>query len=155
MKATQRYSCVIILEFEDTGNLPPGIYETTWEEFAHKFGHNPHRKKLLEGLREAMLNLKLAGCQVIFIDGSFVTSKERPGDFDGCWDTDGVDGSLVYPVLLDLRDGRQAQKTKYYGELFPARVPEGVSGQTFLEFLQHDPVIGEPKGIVEIQLRNF
>ncbi len=56
------------------------------------------------------------------------------------------------PVLLDFRDGRAAQKAKYGGELFPAELPEGLSGRTFLEFFQTDRDTGGPKGIVSIDL---
>lgn len=27
---------------------------------------------------------------MVFVGGSFVTSKEFPGDYDACWDTVGV-----------------------------------------------------------------
>jgi hypothetical protein len=29
---------------DDLGYLPPGVYETTWAEFAQRFGTNSHRQ---------------------------------------------------------------------------------------------------------------
>jgi hypothetical protein len=43
-------------------------------------------------------------------------------------------------------------KAKYSGDLFPAEVPEGVSGKAFLDFFQTDKRTGEPKGIVLLDL---
>jgi hypothetical protein len=87
-----------------------------------------------------------------YIDGSFVTAKEFPADFDGCWDLAGVDASKLDPVLLDFDNGRAAQKARYMGELFPAQLPNGISGRTFLEFFQIDKQSGSPKGIIVIDL---
>jgi hypothetical protein len=101
--------------------------------------------------------LSKAGCQTIYIDGSFVTQKEKPGDFDACWDTAGVDIDLLYkldPILLTFDNKRAAQKTKYLGELFPASNLADSSGNTFLEFFQIDRN-GDPKGIVAIELNRW
>ena len=54
------------------------------------------------------------------LDGSFVTAKPVPGDYDGAWETEGVDPGRLDPVLLDFRNGRAAMKAKYLGDLFPA-----------------------------------
>jgi hypothetical protein len=87
-----------------------------------------------------------------YIDGSFVTSKDYPGDFDGCWDVTGVDPAKLDPVLLDFDNARAAQKARFSGELFPAQTPEGLSGRTFIEFFQLDKDTGMQKGIVAIDL---
>ena len=70
--------------FDANGNLPPGIHVVTWNELVARFGTTPHRQMLLDGLRAALLSLKDSGCRRVYIDGSFVTAKEEPGDFDGC-----------------------------------------------------------------------
>lgn len=69
------------------------------------------------------------------MNGSFVTAKDEPGDFDACWDTDGVDLEALDPVLLDLSDHRAAQNARFGGELFP-NVVESQSGLSFAEFFQ-------------------
>ncbi len=67
-----------------------------------------------------MQSFKKAGCRTVYVDGSFVTNKEIPGDFDACWEEAGVDPTMLDPVLLTFENGRTAQKAKYHGELFPA-----------------------------------
>ena len=46
----------------------------------------------------------MAGCRRAYVDGSFVTAKEVPGDFDGCWEAEDVDPDALDPVLLDFLD---------------------------------------------------
>jgi hypothetical protein len=106
-----------------SGNLPPGIHEATWHEVAERFGTTAYRKSLVSGLKAALDALWAAGCRRAYIDGSFVTAKEAPADFDGCWDAAGVDPGLLDPVLLDFTPPRLAQKAKYGGELFIAYAP--------------------------------
>lgn len=142
----------MIPEFAENGNLPPGIYLTTWQELVGRFGYNAHRRRLLGGLRDALLSLKRAGCHNVYVDGSFVTSKEFPGDFDCCWDEEDVNGDLLDPVLLIFDDGRAVQKAKFLGELFPAHAP-GSRDKIFIDFFQQDKNSGESKGILSINLQ--
>jgi Family of unknown function (DUF6932) len=114
-----------------------------------RYAKNERREQLVDGLRAAIESLHAAGCSRVYLDGSFVTDKELPGDFDdACWEASSVDPGLLDPILLDFRDRRAAQKAKFGGELFPARSAAEPGGTTFLEFFQHDRVTGEPKGIV-------
>lgn len=141
-----------------TGNLPPGIHSATWSEIANRFGGTPHRRNLLEGLRAVLLALKTAGCARVYVDGSFVTAKGQPGDFDGCWEVEGVDVvtlKRVAPLLLDFRDRRKAQKATYGGEMFIADTPADPFGTRFVDFFQRDKETGEAKGIIAIDLKDF
>lgn len=157
MRLTQRYCCVVIPAPDNDGNLPAGVHQATWDELAFAFGTTPHRKKLLDGLYRAAQQLKRAGCETLYVDGSFVTTKDTPGDFDGCWDPNGVDGSRLDPVLLDFRPGRISQKVKYHGELFPSteRAEAQPPYRTFLDFFQKDKNTDQPKGIIAIDLRRL
>lgn len=136
----------------NTGNLPAGIHPATWQDVKRAFGTSPHRRSLLGGLRNAAINLRSAGCTILYLDGSFVTSKKVPGDFDGCWDPRGVRGSQVDPVLLDFSNRRARQKVKYGGELFPSSSPADASGRAFLDFFQVDKDTGAAKGIIALDL---
>jgi hypothetical protein len=142
----------MIPPLDATGNLPPGIHWATWSELVERFGTSPRRIELLDGLKRVLQSLADAGCRTLYVDGSFVTSKEVPGDFDACWDPVGVDGERLDPVLLDFADRRAAQKAKYGGELFPSLVFADPAGNTFLEFFQIDKRTGEAKGIIAIDL---
>lgn len=152
--STQQERCVVpIPDFDsDTGNLPGGIHVAEWEEIVAALGINPWRADLVAGLRRAVDALRAAGCRRVFVDGSFVTAKEHPGDFDACWDARGVDPSALDPVLLDFTRGRAAQKAKYGGELFIANAAATPAGTIFLDFFQIDKATGGPKGIIAIDL---
>ena len=145
----------MIPNFGSDGLLSPGIYWATWQEISDRFGANDQRKILLAGLKEALNSLKTAGCHTVYIDGSFVTSKEAPVDFDACWDPLNVDPRQLDPVLLRFEPGRATQKAKYGGELFISTMRNGNPGPVMLEFFQSDKDSGKRKGIVAIDLRRL
>ena len=107
----------------------------------------------MRGLRMAMKQLKAGGCRTIYINGSFVTIKPDPGDFDACWDSEDVDYDYLRknaPRLLNHLD-RSAQKSKYKGEIFRSDQPIGDYGLTSIEFFQRDRQLN-PKGFIAIDL---
>ena len=143
----------MIPDFDSTGNLPVGIHRATWGEFCKRFGRSENRKQLIMGLAAALKVLAAAGCRTVYLNGSFVTRKLEPNDYDHCWSIEGVAAERLDPVLLDFSPrGRRAMKAKYRGDLFPAEVPEGASGKAFLDFFQTDKRTGAPKGIVLVDL---
>ena len=145
----------MIPEFEaGTGNLPAGMHSATWDELSDRYGYTPWRRRLLNGLHHALKLLSAAGCVRVFIDGSFVTSKEEPRDFDGCWDAQGVDFDVLDERLLTFDAGRATQKAAFLGELFVADARADPQGTLFLDFLQTDRE-GRRKGIIIIDLRAF
>lgn len=142
----------MIPQFDAHGLLPPGVHQADWNELSDRLGKNPLRQHLMIGLRAALENLEAAGCRTAYINGSFVTSKDLPNDYDACWEEEGVDPVALDPVLLTFDPGRATQKAKYLGELFPASVIADSEGLSFLEFFQTDKESGRPKGIVAIDL---
>ena len=54
----------------------------SWSEFIDKFGTSSWRVRLATGKRASIEYLKSAGCQTVYVNGSFVTAKEVPNDFD-------------------------------------------------------------------------
>lgn len=151
-KPARWYYCVMLPDFTDNGLLPPGVHWADWDELVERFGWTPQRQAFLSGLRAALENLKQAGCRVAYIDGSFITDKLAPNDYDACWEEDGVDLTALDPALLTFEPGRATQKSKYLGELFPALGIASADGTSFVEFFQFDRVTGDPKGIVAINL---
>jgi hypothetical protein len=134
-----------------TGNLPPGEHDATWTEIVSTFGWNPTRRRQLDGLAEGLAALAQAGCTRVWLNGSFVTTKDEPGDFDCVWSPIGVDRPTLQrlaPELLDLSNHRAAQKLRFGGEFLP-NVIERASGKAFEQFFQTDRS-GNPKGIVVI-----
>ncbi|UYG06678.1 DUF6932 family protein [Halomonas sp. M4R1S46] len=131
--------------------LPPGIHWATLAEVEAAFATNVRRRKLFSGLLEVSEALARAGCRRLFLDGSYVTGKPNPGDYDGCWDPYAVDPSLLDPVLLDFSELRRKQKEKFLGEVFPFSL-EAAPGKKFIEFFQVEKHSGGRKGIVAIDL---
>lgn len=145
----------MIPELDINGNLPKGIHDATWQEITKCYGYTIHRRKLLDGLKLSLTDLKEVGCETVYLDGSFISSKEVPNDFDCCWDETNVDLYKLkanHPIFFDFDNKRKNQKDKYLGEFFPASViAEPINKRIFLEFFQLDRN-GEPKGIIKINL---
>lgn len=131
--------------------LPVGIHAATLAEIEISFAYTPHRKGLFDGFCRAVSSLQSAGCTLVYLDGSFVTAKDHPGDFDATWDPTGVDPHRLDPVLLDFSNKRAAQKAKYGGELFISTIQAAYS-VSYLDFFQNDRDSGQRKGILSIQL---
>lgn len=143
---------LLIPPFQPDGTLPAGVHWADSLEIEARFGQTPHRYQLLKGFLEAIKALQAAGCQEVYLDGSFVTAKIAPNDFDACWSTTGVDPARLDGVFLDFSNRRAKQKARFQGELFPANFAADASGKTFLEFFQLDKQTGNPKGIVGLRL---
>jgi hypothetical protein len=141
----------MILEFDGRGDLPPGIHYATWNEIVTRYATSVRRRELLDVLLDARRSLKGAGCATAYLDGSLVTSKDHPGDFDAYWDSGSVILSHLDPELLNFSDERAAQKARYGGELYPADWPADADGTTYLDFFQRDR-LKQPKGIIAIDL---
>jgi hypothetical protein len=155
--STQRYCCVVIPDYDDHGNLPPGIHEALWSEIEERFGINSHRRRLLDGLFRAARILKSVGCKRLYLDGGFATLKTVPQDFDGCWESTGVDINelaRIEPALVTFDPRRTTQKLKFGGELFLAEFMADSTGRTYLEFFQVDRD-GNKKGIILMDLRRL
>jgi hypothetical protein len=141
----------MIPNFTSSGKLPPGIHKATWVEFQERYGYNPRRVWLLEGLKMLLDELSKVGCKSIYVDGSFVTDKELPGDYDLCWKMDGVFVEDLDPVLLNYTaEGKVRIEGKYRGDIRGAEFSVKETGATYLVFFQHDRN-GIAKGVVELE----
>jgi hypothetical protein len=132
--------------------LPPGIHQAGLGDVEAAFATTPWRRDLFGGLVKAAELLRKAGCPTIYLDGSFVTGKPRPGDFDACWDPAGVDRKKLDPVFLDFSNSRLAQKAAFKGEFFPSSMICADVGKAFVEFFQLDRFTGKRKGVISISL---
>lgn len=146
----------MIPDFVDIGSpwkvLPPGVYKATMREIEACFAISDHRKHLFHGLQEGVRVLRNAGCRIILLDGSFITEKPSPKDYDACWDPRGVDTAKLDPVFLDFSNMRKKQRERYHGEFFPTcALADGIN--FFSDFFQIDRHTGKLKGIIRISLR--
>jgi hypothetical protein len=132
--------------------LSPGIHQLTLVNFRNMFVFNDIRRKQFHGLIRGLQSLKLAGCSIVYIDGSYVTKKPNPGDYDACWEHTNVDIPKLDEVFVDFTDERAAQKNKYEGEFFPAYTAADSYGNIFLNFFQIEKNSGQAKGIIQLNL---
>ena len=70
-------------EFDERGNLPPGIHPASFEEIAARFGWQSDLRRVeTESLRWLIELVRRTGAQRLIINGSFVTDKLEPNDVD-------------------------------------------------------------------------
>jgi hypothetical protein len=131
--------------------LPTGIHAATLSEVETAFATNAARREMFAGLVKAASSLLSVGCVKIYLDGSYVSAKPIPGDYDACWDPAGVDLKKLDPVFRDFTNKRHAQKAKFKGEFFPSTM-KNTPTQPFVDFFQVDRFTGMIKGILVIVL---
>ena len=126
-----------------------------WGSFVARFGWSNRRRFLIGGMYRALSNLKQAGCGAAIVDGSFVSKKDEPGDYDLAFDPVGVNGSLVDPILLRHDDQRKAMKAKYFGDIFPwGAAACSKTRLIYRDFFQSDRS-GIAKGVVLLNVKQL
>jgi hypothetical protein len=70
-------------DFNEHGNLPPGIYCASLSEIEERFGRETEvRRVQMESLRWLFDLAHQAGVRRIVVDGSFVSKNPEPNDVD-------------------------------------------------------------------------
>ncbi|PON12724.1 hypothetical protein C2W62_38130 [Candidatus Entotheonella serta] len=144
----------MIPEFTEQGFLPPGIHQTTRDEFKERFAlfqRSDRRLRLFEQLDQLLDQAVQAGIvKQIFIAGSFVTAKAEPNDFDCIIVLDpSIVGRSLRPFEYNLVSRKMARRL-FGGDVMPA-LDDSPTLQQYLEFFQ-TARDGQVIGIVEIQL---
>src|SRR4051812_30002379 len=92
--------------FRDDNWLPEGHHSTTWEEIIAVFGGNPgtQRARVLENVLDWRNRVRAKGISgLLILDGSFISAKVNPGDFDTILIMDeGVESILATDVEASL-----------------------------------------------------
>jgi hypothetical protein len=83
-----------------------------------RFATNGPRKRLADGMLNALHDLKSEGIEDVYLGGSFPTTKPVPGDFDLTYRASKETEAQLYTRLPLLRD-RDLMKEAYGGELIP------------------------------------
>jgi hypothetical protein len=139
-------------DFTDEGLLPPGIHRATLGEVRAKLGWGRRRKSLVDGLEMALRLMKNCGVERVYLDGSFVTDKDRPGDIDGCYDVPTTSNlGMMFPVWPWTPPNRVISKQMFGVELAPSRARATASGEPYITFFQKARD-GRPRGIVLLKL---
>lgn len=136
----------------EEGVLPSGLHEATLGEVRRRFGvANRRRVELMRGLSAVAARARRAGALWIYLDGSFVTNKKDPLDWDAV---------LVVPKGFDptTRDGvaladRDAIRTMHEGDLLVFFEDDAQAiGHYVHQVFSHDRELRK-KGIVVIRLK--
>lgn len=144
--------------FRDDGWLPSGHHAATWQEIVSRFGGKPNSRRadILASLlrwRDAARAENLAG--LIILDGSFVSGKEAPGDFDLLFSYDADTEALVrtHVEARALTDYQACHGFGFLGDVFALPAALGNSSPTLsgLDMFDFDRK-GEAKGVVEVPL---
>ncbi|MEU5999070.1 hypothetical protein ABZ837_14720 [Streptomyces sp. NPDC047197] len=141
-------------ELNDLGYLPPGEHGATWKEVEGAFGWNFKRNNLLTGLHYTVKSLITFGVTEFYIDGSFVTSKVRPGDIE----------VIYFPPTTPIVQSwgifdfsqHSVLKRQYGIDLWPYPSPQKTASGfiSIKDFFSRDRD-GELKGIVRLDLEDF
>ena len=143
--------------FRDDGWLPEGHHSTTWEDIIAVFGGDveSQRSRVLNNLliwRNAVQQVGLSG--LLILDGSFISQKIAPGDFDAIFICDEICESILLEDSLakELTDYQRC-KEKGWGDI----VTFGESTvRRFPLFCRLDGFDldkkGVPKGVLEVRL---
>ena len=140
--------------FREDGWLPVGHHPVSWEEIDAHFGGDPHSKRamLMQKLRTFRDGLRACGCSGrIILDGSFVSAKLVPGDFDMLLvlQPDIQQRKDSNPRLSRLLDAEMSENQDGYSVFY---APENSSAIDFLLPMWDNSKEGIAKGVVEVEL---
>ena len=145
-------------DFREDGWLPEGHHAATWEEIAARFGGTPgsRRAEVLASLlawRDAARASGLGGLMVL--NGSFISTKEAPGDFDLFFLYDEASEARIAAEgqARDLTQYQACREAGYLGDVFAlpaslARVSPLLGGADMFDTDRN----GRAKGVVEVTL---
>jgi hypothetical protein len=139
----------MIPPFNEHGHLPPGVHSCAWAEFEARFAFSARRRELLLSLTRALDALGRAGVVRVWVGGSFVTTKEAPGDVDLCWEC----SPAVDPAQLDAPfwNGDGLAGT---ADLVDLDVMPDDPGLGLVRLVLSHDLEGRPRGIVLLHLES-
>ena len=139
---------------EPNGWLPPGHHEATWQEVVAHFanGEGSHRARLTERLlswKECLVAEGVTG--VVLLNGSYVSGKENPGDFDVALMVQPDIQALkdMKPRLQELLDSEYCERELGFSMFF---FPNNSSMLDSLRAMWDYTMDGTAKGVLEVLL---
>jgi hypothetical protein len=144
-------------EFRKVGWLPAGHWTASWEEVEARFGGSPgsRREALLAKLVAWRRELCSNGVSALLImDGSFVSTKENPGDCDCLLIYDDTNGRLGEdPDSKHLVD-YVTLKEQGLGDVFVFPVSLTIKYPSLFhkDAFDFDKSTHLPKGVVEVEI---
>lgn len=119
--------------FDERGCLPEGIYNPTVEDFMERFVKVTKRREELFGKYQQFTKLcnEAKGIEEHYLDGSYVTDKEKPGDIDLLilFNKDVYESDETYEIYWEMSSNQQKMIEEYGMHTFFVEKPR-----------EHDPV---------------
>lgn len=142
----------------DTGLLPEGEHPLDWKSIVSLFGTSPRRQGLLQKLHELCLILKRAGVETVWLDGSFVTSKPTPNDFDMSFDLSDAAFARLPDYPFKVKNAATRLRSHFCGDIKVEPMADGYRYHKdlwpYVKDHEHNgkAIFGLKKGIVVIAL---
>lgn len=139
------------LNFNSQGFLHQTI-TLSHDEVVHHFGTNPRRANQLENALRFFRIFYACGCQFVYIDGSFVSTKKYPEDIDLCFDTTSLEADKLkkeFPQFFDL-----SALGKIHRDLQCHIFTFSENSTRFFDLLSEDRE-GNRKGFVKLNLKDL
>lgn len=127
-------------QFGADGKLPAAIHDADLGSFLLHVGTNPHRRDLYGPFAQRLLQLRDRGVREVYVAGSGISAKAKPGDVDALYH---VSDSARLPVRERLSDW--AVGTHWHGaerRHFAPQTEWGLQRPTWLEFFSHQTFQG-------------
>lgn len=134
------------------GFLPAGVHDADLGSFLLHVGTNDHRRALYSPVGRRMLQLRERGVDEVFVAGSGIHGKPRPGDVDALFHVTDAGRLPIRERLADWVVG-----TRWHGaERRHAAVHTdwGLSRPTWLEFMSHRRAhdVRVPSAVIRVRL---
>jgi|SRR5882724_10687138 len=137
------------LQYNSKGDLHQTV-ELTFKQFKENFGTNKDRAKKIDTAVSFFKIFSSCGCKVVYVGGSFVSTKENPADIDICFDITAVDLEKLkrkFPEFFDFNKIGEIRKNKQCHIFYC-----DTKTTYLLEMLEADRD-GNPKGLVKLALK--
>lgn len=148
---------MVLPDFREDGWLPEGHYDASWKEVIDRFGGFPGsaRERVTSSLLAWRNEIKAKGISGwLLLDGSFVSAKETPGDFDALLVLDEeartiLENDVEAKALLDYSECKSRGFDLLYYFAATVRDYPDLAG---LDLWDRDKETGKLKGVLEVGL---
>lgn len=149
----------MIPNFDKDGYLPEGVHTATLEEVIERFLFSKKRETLIIGLKRLIDFCLSKKINILFLNGSFISRKLNPTDYDVCYTTNHPDkNTILKEVESSFRHGDLEEK--FGCQIFYAYSIADSKNNCFIDFFQQRKEEArkrkpKKKGIIKLILTNY
>ena len=142
----------MIPELTREGVLPPGLHAATMAEIRRRFGNGAGvRGSLMKGLERVVRKARKIGASRLYLDGSFVTDKKEPRDWDAVLVLS--PGARIGSKEAQTLTGREVMKKRFGGDLFTVMEEDAEILKHYVEGVFSHDRDGRAKGLLIVELK--